>query len=79
MQSLLLLLGPTLVAASIYMMLGRLIALLQADKLSLIRSNWLTKVFVVGDMLSFFAQSGGTYESVATHVQYVVGLTKFSH
>ncbi|KAI3391138.1 hypothetical protein diail_7905 [Diaporthe ilicicola] len=59
MQSLLLLLGPTLLAASIYMMLGRLIVLLEADELSLIRPNWLTKVFVAGDVLSFFAQSGG--------------------
>lgn len=59
MQSLFLLLGPTLLAASIYMMLGRLIVLLEADDLSLIRPNWLTKVFVAGDVLSFLAQSGG--------------------
>ncbi|KAJ4247523.1 hypothetical protein NW762_013202 [Fusarium torreyae] len=59
MQSILLLLGPALLAASIYMILGRLITLLDADHLSIIRTNWLTKVFVIGDVLSFFAQSGG--------------------
>ncbi|KAH7141253.1 RTA1 like protein-domain-containing protein [Dactylonectria estremocensis] len=58
-QSLLLLLGPALFAASIYMVLGRIIALLEAGELSVIRTNWLTKVFVLGDVLSFLAQSGG--------------------
>ncbi|KAF4985059.1 hypothetical protein FDECE_16859 [Fusarium decemcellulare] len=59
MQSILLLLGPALYAASIYMVLGRLIVLLEAERLSMIRTKWLTKVFVLGDVLSFFAQSGG--------------------
>ena len=59
-QSLLLLLGPALFAASIYMVLGRMINLLEAGHLSMIRPNWLTKVFVTGDVLSFLAQSGGT-------------------
>ncbi|KAL0935967.1 rta1 domain-containing protein [Colletotrichum truncatum] len=58
-QSILLLLGPALFAASIYMILGRLINLLDAGNYSLIRPKWLTKVFVLGDVLSFFAQSGG--------------------
>ncbi|KAK7414350.1 hypothetical protein QQX98_006792 [Neonectria punicea] len=58
-QSILLLLGPALYAASIYMVLGRIIVLLDAGELSVIRPNWLTKVFVLGDVLSFFAQSGG--------------------
>lgn len=59
MQSILLLLGPALYAASIYMVLGRLIVLLDAGRLSLIPPKWLTKLFVLGDVLSFFAQSGG--------------------
>ncbi|KAK9788099.1 putative RTA1 like protein-domain-containing protein [Seiridium cardinale] len=58
-QSVLLLLGPTLYAASIYMILGRLVVLLEADNYSLIRPKWLTKFFVLGDVLSFFAQGGG--------------------
>ncbi|KAH8651457.1 RTA1 like protein-domain-containing protein [Ilyonectria robusta] len=58
-QSLLLLLGPTIYAASIYMVLGRLIQLLEADKHSLIRPNWLTKFFLLGDVISIAAQGLG--------------------
>lgn len=57
----LLLLGPALFAASIYMILARLIRLLEAERYSMIRTKWLTKVFVLGDVLSFFTQGGGTY------------------
>jgi hypothetical protein len=58
-QSLLTLLAPTLFAASIYMILGRIIRLTDGEQHSLIRARWLTKVFVGGDVLSFLAQSGG--------------------
>ncbi|KAF2855746.1 RTA1-domain-containing protein [Plenodomus tracheiphilus IPT5] len=58
-QQLLLLLGPTFFAASIYMVLGRLIRLLDAGEHSMIRTTWLTKVFLMGDILSFLSQSGG--------------------
>ncbi|KAM0199394.1 hypothetical protein ACHAPA_009694 [Fusarium lateritium] len=58
-QSILLLLAPALLAASIYMVLGRIIRLLDAGDLSIIRPKWLTKVFVTGDVLSFLAQSAG--------------------
>ncbi|KAK3938536.1 hypothetical protein QBC46DRAFT_162369 [Diplogelasinospora grovesii] len=58
-QSLLILLGPTLYAASIYMVLGRLIMFLDAEEHAVIRRKWLTKIFVMGDVLSFLAQSAG--------------------
>ncbi|KAL4758240.1 RTA1 domain-containing protein [Aspergillus foveolatus] len=58
-QSLLILLGPALFAASVYMLLGRIIRTLNAGSLSPIRPNWLTKIFVAGDVISFFMQSGG--------------------
>ncbi|KAK4038305.1 protein RTA1 [Parachaetomium inaequale] len=58
-QTLLILLAPGLYAASIYMVLGRLIRLLDADKHSPIRVNWLTKLFVLGDVLSFVMQGAG--------------------
>ncbi|KAH7162024.1 RTA1 like protein-domain-containing protein [Dactylonectria estremocensis] len=58
-QALLLLIGPTLYAASIYMVLGRMIRLLEADKLSIIRPSWLTKCFLLGDIISLLAQGGG--------------------
>ncbi|PMD13902.1 putative RTA1 domain protein [Hyaloscypha hepaticicola] len=58
-QSLLLLLAPALFAASIYMVLGRIIVLTDGEAHSPIRAKWLTKVFVTGDVISFLAQSAG--------------------
>jgi hypothetical protein len=58
-QSLLLLLGPSFFAASIYMVLGRIIRLTGGENHSPIRPSRLTKIFVLGDVLSFFVQSGG--------------------
>lgn len=59
MQSLLLLVAPLLFAASIYMTLGHIIHELDADHYSIIPLKWLTKIFVVGDILAFFVQAGG--------------------
>lgn len=58
-QSLLLLLAPALFAASIYMVLGRIVLLTDGEQHSIIKARWLTKVFVAGDILSFLAQSSG--------------------
>ncbi|KAH6869073.1 RTA1 like protein-domain-containing protein [Thelonectria olida] len=58
-QNILILLGPTLFAASIYMVLGRLIRVLDAQDYSLIRVQRLTKLFLLGDVLSIFGQGGG--------------------
>lgn len=65
-QSLTLLLGPALLAASIYMVLGRLIRFLEAEHLALIRTKWLTKIFVLGDVISFVTQGAG---SLPTHFE----------
>ncbi|EPS30730.1 hypothetical protein POX_b02267 [Penicillium oxalicum] len=59
MQSALILIAPAFLAASIYMTLGRIIQMLDAEKLSLIRVRWLTKIFVGGDVLSFLMQASG--------------------
>lgn len=59
MQSLFILLAPSLFAASIYMVLSRLIRRVDGDSRSIIPSTKLTKVFVVGDVLAFLVQSGG--------------------
>lgn len=56
LQSVFILLGPALFAASIYMTLGRLIRFLHAEHLSPVRVNWMTKAFLVGDALSFTIQ-----------------------
>jgi hypothetical protein len=59
MQTLLLLVAPALFAASIYMILGRLMRVIGAEHHSLIPIKWLTKVFVTGDVLSFVLQGAG--------------------
>ncbi|PYI09287.1 RTA1 domain protein [Aspergillus sclerotiicarbonarius CBS 121057] len=59
MQAILILLAPPLYAATIYMTLGRLIAYLDAESLSLVPVRWLTKIFVTGDVLSFLMQGAG--------------------
>ncbi|KAI5782046.1 RTA1 like protein-domain-containing protein [Peziza echinospora] len=58
-QTLLVLLAPAVYAASIYMVLGRIIASLDGERYSFIRRTWLTKIFVGGDVLSFLTQSAG--------------------
>ncbi|CAH0046582.1 unnamed protein product [Clonostachys solani] len=58
-QTLLPLLAPALFAASIYMILGRIIRTLEAEQLSLISTRWLTKIFVFGDVFSFAVQCIG--------------------
>ncbi|KAH1368735.1 hypothetical protein KXX63_008569 [Aspergillus fumigatus] len=58
-QTLLVLLAPTLYAASIYMILGRVIRYLHAERLSPVPVKWMTKTFVAGDILSFILQGAG--------------------
>lgn len=58
-QSVFILLGPVLFAASIYMFLARLMCAVGGEKHSLIRVRWLTKVFVSGDIVSFIVQGSG--------------------
>lgn len=45
-------------AATIYMMFGRLARVLHAEKHSIVRVNLLTKLFVGGDVLAFIVQGG---------------------
>ncbi|KAF1995602.1 RTA1 like protein [Amniculicola lignicola CBS 123094] len=58
-QSVLILIAPILFAASIYMVLGRLMLRTDSGSMSIIRPNWVTKIFVISDILCFFIQSGG--------------------
>ncbi|BAE61728.1 unnamed protein product [Aspergillus oryzae RIB40] len=57
-QNVFILLGPALFAATIYMVLGRVIIAVKGESRSLIPVRWLTKVFVTGDVLSFLIQGG---------------------
>ena len=61
-QTLLLLVAPALFAASIYMILGRIIVKVDGESHSLIKTRWLTKIFVTSDVLSFWIQLGGMYK-----------------
>jgi hypothetical protein len=45
--------------ATIYMILGRLVLVLQGERNAIIKPRWITKVFVTGDVLSFFMQEAG--------------------
>ncbi|KAH8588236.1 putative RTA1 domain protein [Bisporella sp. PMI_857] len=57
-QSAFLVIAPAFFAASIYMTLSRIIRCVKGEHLSIIRINWLSKIFVVGDLLSLNVQSG---------------------
>lgn len=58
-QYLLILVAPALFAASIYMILGRIIRSVQGERHSPIRPVWLTRIFVTGDTISFATQLVG--------------------
>jgi len=67
MQSLLLLVAPALFAASIYIILGRIILLVDGEKYALIPQRHLTKAFVIGDVISFLTQcTGGGIQAAGT-------------
>ncbi|KAL2817579.1 RTA1 like protein [Aspergillus granulosus] len=73
-QTILILLAPPLYAASIYMVLGRLIAFLHAEKLSVISVRWMTKIFVAGDVIAFVMQAaGGGIMATGTIENYELG------
>ncbi|TDZ33095.1 Protein RTA1 [Colletotrichum spinosum] len=58
-QAILILVAPALYAASIYMILGRLIRTVKAEHLSLVPVRWVTRIFVSGDVVAFGLQAGG--------------------
>lgn len=58
-QSVFILIAPTLFAAAVYMVLGRIIRSVKAESLSPIPIRFLTKTFVICDVLTFFIQGGG--------------------
>ncbi|KAH9206325.1 RTA1 like protein-domain-containing protein, partial [Leptodontidium sp. 2 PMI_412] len=58
-QSILLLLPPSLYAATIYMIYGRIVHYVNAPEASVIRPTRVTKIFVAGDVLAFQVQGAG--------------------
>lgn len=58
-QSLFIILPPSLYAATLYMIYGRVVFFVNAPEASVIRPNRVTKIFVCGDVIAFFLQAGG--------------------
>ncbi|KAK7416629.1 hypothetical protein QQX98_005100 [Neonectria punicea] len=59
LQSTFILIGPALMAASIYMVLARIIVLTDGQQYALIKRRFLTKIFVAGDVLALILQAQG--------------------
>ncbi|CAH0054382.1 unnamed protein product [Clonostachys solani] len=79
-QTILPLVAPALYAASIYMVLGRIILVTNGEKYSIIKKNFLTKIFVASDIVSFLLQGGGggimasaTAEALDTGRNIIIG------
>jgi len=60
MQSCLIVLAPAFFAATVYMILGRVIAHVNSPQLSFIPHRRLTTIFVLGDVFSFMIQGSGS-------------------
>ena len=73
-QAILILVAPALYAASIYMILGRIIYTIHAEHLSFIPVQWVTRIFVTGDIIAFSLQAGGGgIQSAGTLELYDIG------
>ncbi|KAH7248225.1 RTA1 like protein-domain-containing protein [Fusarium solani] len=73
-QAILILVAPALYAASIYMILGRLIRTVDGECLSLVPVQWVTRIFVTGDVVAFSLQAGdGGIQSAGTLELYETG------
>ncbi|RYP66947.1 hypothetical protein DL771_007521 [Monosporascus sp. 5C6A] len=59
LQTVLILVAAAMFAASIYMVLGRLVRLLQAEHLAFIPVRWTSKIFVTADVISIVMQGAG--------------------
>lgn len=56
LQNVLILGGPTFLAATVYMTLGRLIIALDAREYALIAPRWISRIYILIDILCFFSQ-----------------------
>lgn len=59
MQSLFIILPPSLYAATIYMIYGRIVIFVNSPNASIIRPTRVTKIFVIGDIFAFLMQASG--------------------
>ncbi|KAI9150617.1 Protein RTM1 [Paramyrothecium foliicola] len=68
-QSSLIVLAPVFYAASIYMVLGRLIRSVHGERLSLVSTRWLTKIFIAGDCLALMLQGNAVGLTIRVETQ----------
>jgi hypothetical protein len=81
MQTIMLLVSAALLAASIYMVLGRIVVLLDGQHHSFIPIKWLSKIFVTADVISILMQCAGgamlaiaeTYDEFKTGEYVIIG------
>ncbi|ESZ96748.1 hypothetical protein SBOR_2892 [Sclerotinia borealis F-4128] len=59
LQNILILGAPTFLAATVYMTLARITIALGAEEHSMIRPQWLTKIYVLIDVICFLSQFAG--------------------
>ncbi|CAI4214103.1 unnamed protein product [Parascedosporium putredinis] len=79
-ETTLILIAPAFMAASIYMILGRIILLTDGERHAMIRKKWLTMTFVAGDVLSLLLQSSAfVYVFDATLMILVLGWMNWFH
>jgi hypothetical protein len=77
-QSTFILVAPALFAASVYMVLGRIIHNIRAESLSIVPARGLTTIFVCGDAIYFVVQASGagvmvTADSISTGENIILG------
>ncbi|KAJ5947874.1 RTA1 like protein [Penicillium verhagenii] len=70
-QSVFILLGPILFAASVYMVLARIIRAVHGEKHSLLPLRWVTKTFVLSDVATFWIQAGGAGMMVSSSLSKI--------
>jgi hypothetical protein len=68
-QNMFILVAPVLFAATIYMMLSRIISQSGGARYSQVKPSSITLIFVLGDVLSFVVQGGGAGVSVIQNVE----------
>lgn len=62
------------------MTLGRIIQMIDGEKCSVIKPRWLTKIFVIGDVLSFLMQASGKCSRLSAFCRpRPAGLLQFPH
>ncbi|CAI4036743.1 hypothetical protein SMKI_16G0530 [Saccharomyces mikatae IFO 1815] len=80
-QTIFLLVSPTLYAASIYMIFGRMATLLFAEKLMIMPAKFNTAIFVIGDIGSLLLQAAGgammSDKSIASSGSHLVTIGLF--